>query len=87
MNKTIKGKKSGKTYYFEFKKITLADMMSYIEDEHIEDKEWFKSVSLDADGKYNHLRAVRAFCSRYCPELVPAKKNPAPRKSDMLKDW
>lgn len=58
---------------WEYKKITLDKMMAYIEKEHPEDKKWFKGIALK-DGKYQHLHAVREFCKRYMPEIIPEHK-------------
>lgn len=70
-----------------FKKIRLQDMTAYIEKNDPNSKSWFKAVAIDGKGKYQHLVAVRAFCNKYAPELIPVKKEPAPNKSDVLKDW
>ena len=74
-----------------YKKITFEDMVNYIEKEAPNDKKWFKGVamSLDKKGnlKYNHLKAKKAFCEKYMPELIPTKKEPKTNKSDILKDW
>ena len=74
------------------KKITLDEMMDYIEKNYPNDKSWFKEVAFqDKDGnkvdKYNHLNAVRQFCKKYAPELLPkaAEKKPAP--TERLKNW
>lgn len=59
---------------WEFKKIKLADMIEYIEANAPADKAWFKSVAFDEKGKYQHLIAVRAFCAKYMPEIIPVAK-------------
>lgn len=61
---------------WNFKKIKLADMMEYIEanDNTAETKAWFKSVAFDEKGKYQHLIAVRAFCAKYMPDIIPVAK-------------
>ena len=71
---------------WEYKKITLEDMMAYIEKNAKNDKAWFKSVAMDEDGKYNHLKAKREFCERYMPEIIPVAKT-SKKKSDLLKNW
>ena len=71
-----------------FKKITLADMADFIEKNYPQDKEWFKTIAYQSkDGKpqvkYNHLNAVREFCGRYAPDLLPKakeKKEPATKR-------
>lgn len=70
-----------------YRKISLEDMISYIETDAPTDKAWFKSVALDENGKYQHLIAVRAFCGKYMPQLLPVKKPAVPNKSDILKNW
>ena len=37
---------------WDFKKITLEDMMDYITTNAPKDKAWFKSVAIDANGKF-----------------------------------
>lgn len=69
---------------FDYKKLTLAEMMDYISDNAPEDKAWFKSIALNEEGKYQHLVAKREFCKRYMPEIIPV---PKPKKSDILADW
>lgn len=66
-------------------------MMNYIEENHPEDKEWFKGEALvfnEEKGKneYMHLRAVRAFCERYMQNLLP-KANKRINKSEKLMNW
>lgn len=74
-----------------YKKITFEDMVDYIETKAPKDKAWFKenAFALDKFGnyKYNHLKAKKAFCERYMPEIIPPKKEKAPNKTDILKDW
>lgn len=72
---------------FEFKKITLQDMKEYIEENAPQDKAWFKKEAFDDKGKYQHLVAVRAFCDRYMPDIIPVAKPKAPKVSEILKDW
>lgn len=72
--------------------ITLEDMMKYIEDNHSEDKHWFKEQAFrdrkDKNGNikkaYSHLVAKKAFCERYMPSLVPVAKQKA---TDILATW
>lgn len=59
---------------WEYKKITLDKMMDFIAEKHPEDKKWFKSIALNEAGKYQHLHAVREFCKRYMPDIIPDHK-------------
>ena len=73
---------------WEFKKITLKQMMDYIDANCPNDKEWFKSVAINPDtGRYQHLVAVRAFCDKYMPDIIPVAKAKEPKKSSALLDW
>lgn len=72
-----------------YKKATFQFMVDYIENGHWEDKEWFKSVALDKEGNYHHLKAKKAFFEKYFPEYLPKKtviKEPVNAK-DYLKNW
>lgn len=71
----------------EFRKIKLDYMTAYIEANAPQDKAWFKSIAFDASGKYQHLTAVREFCKRYMPQVIPVAKPKKPKASDLLKDW
>lgn len=70
-----------------YRKIKLDDMIEYIETNAPQDKTWFKSIAFDEKGKYQHLKAVKEFCDRYMPDIVPKGKPKAPNKSEKLKDW
>lgn len=70
-----------------FKKITAEDMKAYIEANAPQDKAWFKSVAFNEKGKYQHLIAVRAFCDRYMPEILPVAKEKKAPVSDMFANW
>jgi hypothetical protein len=82
---------------WDFKHIKLEDMMEYIEKkapatvevngEEVNTKSWFKSVAIDANGKYQHLIAVRAFCEKFCPEIIPVGKPKEENKSKKLLEW
>jgi hypothetical protein len=72
---------------WEFKKITFEDMKEYIEEKAAKDKEWFKSVAIDENGKYQHLIAKKAFCERYMPDIIPVKKPKKETKADILANW
>ena len=74
-----------------YKKITFEDMVEYIEKNAPKDKSWFKenAMAIDKNGtyKYNHLKAKKAFCEKYFPELIPQRKEQKPNKTDILKNW
>lgn len=36
---------------------------------------------------YNHMNAVKEFCTKYCPELLPVKKDAGTKPSASLLDW
>ena len=76
----------------DFKKITLDDMCDFIEAHFPEDKAWFKKVAFqDATGanvgKYNHLNAVRKFCEKYAPDLLPKPKEKPIPKTARFDKW
>ena len=78
-----------------YKKITLDTMMDYIEENFPKDKAWFKSVALvertnkkgETVVRYSHLDAVREFCKKYAPELIPESKAKKQTAKDKLKNW
>lgn len=75
-----------------FKKITFDAMADFIEANFPEDKKWFKKIAFEDKegndtGKYNHLNAVRKFCERYAPNLLPVAKDKKPAPTERLKDW
>ena len=75
-----------------YKKITLDDMMKYIDEKAPEDKAWFKKEAFkDKEGNetdsYQHLTAVRAFCGKYMPELLPVAKPKPISGKEKLKGW
>lgn len=83
----------GGTMSFEsIKKITLDDMMEYIDKNEPTWRNQFVEYAYQKqDGtpsaKYNHLNATRRFCEKFMPELIPvAKEKPIPA-SDKLKAW
>ena len=76
----------------DIKKIKLDEMMDFIEEKDPDSKEWFKTVAFqdkngNATAKYNHLNAVRQFCKKYAPELIPVAKEKKPAPTDRLKSW
>ena len=80
---------------FNFRTIKLEDMMSYIEKNAPQDKQWFKSIAIEIretkDGEekevYNHFNARQAFCERYMPEIIPVSKPKEPTKAELLAKW
>lgn len=77
---------------WEYKKITYAMMKDYIKTNCLQDKDWFTSVALTTDEKgekhYQHLKAKRAFCEKYMPELIPIGTNTKVNaKDDLLGEW
>ena len=68
-----------------FKKISLDDMITYIEENAPNDKAWFKSIAFDENGKYQHLVAVRKFCEKYMPGVIPTPKKK--NAKDKLAKW
>lgn len=75
-----------------FKKITLDEMCDFIEKNFPEDKPWFKQVAYeDKEGKptakYNHLNAVRKFCEKYAPDLLPVAKEKKVPATKRLENW
>ena len=76
----------------DYKKITLDEMLDFIEANYPNDTAWFKAVAFqDKDGnaveKYNHLNAVRKFCEKYAPELLPVAKEKKVAPTERLKNW
>ena len=76
----------------DYKKITLDEMLDFIEANCPNDKAWFKEVAYqDKDGnsveKYNHLNAVRQFCKKYASDLLPVAKEKKPAPTERLKNW
>jgi len=75
-----------------FKKITFNEMADYIENNHPEDKAWFKEIAFqDKNGnpvnKYNHLNAKLSFCKRYAPALIPVAKEKKEPVTKRLENW
>lgn len=79
---------------YDYKTIKLEEMVDYIEKNAPQDKAWFKKIAY-ADRKtkegtkkvYNHLKAKKAFCEKYMPEIIPVAKEPEPKASDILLNW
>lgn len=72
------------------RKITLEDMMDYIDTEAPEEKEWFKKLVKEieeANNKYNHLAVVRGFCEKFYPEKLIRKTPKRENKSKILENW
>ena len=75
-----------------FKKITFEEMAEFIENNHPEDKAWFKKVAFqNKDGeevtKYNHLNAKLRFCEKYAPSLIPVAKEKKEPITKRLENW
>ena len=76
----------------DYKKITLTEMMDFIEANYPADKGWFKKIAFeDKNGnpveKYNHLNTVRKFCEKYAPELIPVAKEKEVPPTSRLLEW
>lgn len=71
---------------WNYKQITFEDMINYIEKNAPQDKDWFKSIALNDEGKYMHLKTKKEFCLRYMPDIVPKGKEKI-NKADFLKNW
>ena len=78
-----------------YRKITLDEMVEFIEENYPEDKAWFKSIAFvdvknkngKKDKRYVHLNAVREFCNRYAPELIPQAKPKKMTAKEKLMNW
>lgn len=84
---------------YNYKTLTFEEMKEYIEKNAPQDKAWFKGVAFgnrvikDNDGNakktinvYSHLKAKKAFCERYMPEIVPVAKEKT-SVTKILEDW
>lgn len=84
----------GKENTMDYKRMKLEDMMKYIEENVPQDKSWFKAIAFEdikhKDGTvektYSHLKARKAFCERYMPEIIPVAKKKE-KASDKLLNW
>lgn len=88
---------------YDYKTLSIEEMVEYIEKNAPQDKAWFKKEAYDVvknkDGnvvkekngkdklKYSHLKAKRAFCKRYMPEIIPEKKEKVVKSDKLLADW
>lgn len=85
---------------FIYDELTVEQMKEYIEKNAPDDKAWFKKVAIgkreikDSEGNvkktikaYNHLKAKRAFCERYMPEIIPVAKPKKENKTKFLENW
>ena len=79
---------------FDYKSMILEEMVTYIKKNAPKDKEWFLGedyvYKTTKDGRkkvYNHLKAKKAFCERYMPEIIPVAKEKAPKASEILENW
>lgn len=85
---------------YNFNTLTFEEMKEYIEKNAPKDKAWFKQHAMgkreikDKDGNvkkvievYSHLKAKRAFCERYMPEIIPIAKPKKENKTKILENW
>lgn len=85
---------------YNFNKLTFEEMKEYIEKNAPNDKAWFKKEATgtrqikDKDGNvtktikvYSHLKAKRAFCERYMPEIIPVAKPKKENVTKILEEW
>lgn len=74
---------------FEFKTLTTKDMIDYINENAPDKRTWFYAEAFETkDGKelYNHLKAKKAFCKEFFPDLLPVKKT-REKATKQLEDW
>lgn len=69
-----------------YKQINAQFMYDYICNNAPDKKKWFKEVAFDENGKYQHIKAKKAFCEEFMPEMLPKKKEEK-KASDLFKDW
>jgi len=79
---------------FDYKTMILEEMVAYIKKNAPQDKEWFlgeayvyKNTKEGRKKVYNHLKAKKAFCERYMPDIIPVKKEKEPKASEILENW
>jgi hypothetical protein len=85
---------------YNFNKLTFEEMKEYIEKNAPTDKAWFKKEAMgtreikDKNGNvtktikvYSHLKAKRAFCERYMPELIPVAQTKKENVTKILEEW
>lgn len=67
-------------------KITLEDIVIFIEKEHPEDKQKFAQLVFNkADKVYNHFRAKNVFLNLYFPEMV--ERHDILNPSEKIRSW
>lgn len=78
---------------FEFKTLSTEDMIEYISKNAPKERAWFltkayetKETKEGTKKVYNHLKAKRAFCEKFMPELLPVKKARV-KATKTLEDW
>ena len=71
---------------YDYKTLTLQQMMDYILANDVDGKADFKAQAM-ASGTYNHFNARKYFCEKYMPEIIPVKAEKKPTAKDLLKDW
>lgn len=74
-----------------FRDFDLNDMIEYINKNDPSFKEEFKKLAKvenkKGDLRYNDAKARRAFCEKFFPNLIPAKKPKKKTKTDILNEW
>lgn len=73
-----------------YKTITLEDMMNYIDEYAPEYKQEFKEAAIielkTGEKRYNYMRAKRAFCQKFMPQLLPQSSH-KPTKTEIIMNW
>ncbi len=67
-------------------KITVNDMITFIENNHPEDRKKFAKLVFDNTKVYNHFKARNFFYQMYFPEVLE-KKAIEPKTSDAIYNW
>ena len=85
---------------YNYNTLSFEEMKEYIETKAPQDKAWFKENAYgerkikDKEGNvkktiqtYSHLKAKRAFCERYMPEIIPVAKPKKEKVTQILENW
>ena len=80
---------------YEFKTLKIEDMIQYLKENAPDEIAWFLTEAYHErttkKGKkitvYNHLKAKRAFCEKFMPDIVPPKREPKERATKILEEW
>lgn len=85
---------------YDYNKLSFVEMKEYILKNAPKDKAWFKKIAIgtrkikDKNGNvtktievYNHLKAKKAFCERYMPDLIPVAKPKREKITKILDEW